>query len=256
MGMRLAVVGQVRQVAVGPASSFTLDTGSGRSGHGLPGHERWWRKQECSAQRDGPGQLSEQAPIEVHRIVAESQAHRGREDPALRGHEKFPPNPIPNLGRNRAGQTITNGENTIRFDQDGFPEFDSKFETILDDIHIGSGNRFALQSGHVNGSAKWILLASPPGCRADATRRSWRAQARRAAHGRNGDLGWWRPMTQEIRWKPYVWDTPRPATPDEVSLLEQQWGVKLPEEYKRLISTNQGMTPHPCIFDAGSSRTS
>jgi hypothetical protein len=58
-------------------------------------------------------------------------------------------------------------------------------------------------------------------------------------------------MTQEIRWKPYVWDTPRPATPYEASLLEQQWGVKLPEEYKRLISTNQGMTPHPCIFDAG-----
>lgn len=58
-------------------------------------------------------------------------------------------------------------------------------------------------------------------------------------------------MTSTIRWKPYVWDTPRSATPHEISLLEQQWGVKLPDEYKKLISTSQGMTPHPCVFDAG-----
>ena len=58
-------------------------------------------------------------------------------------------------------------------------------------------------------------------------------------------------MTKEIRWKPYVWDAPRPATPHEITLLEQQWGVKFPEEYKKLISTRQGMTPHPCIFDSG-----
>ncbi|HZH18526.1 MAG TPA: HNH endonuclease [Archangium sp.] len=50
-----------------------------------------------------------------------------------------PPTPITNLGRNRAGQTITDGKNNVRFDKDGFAEFDAKFETILDDLHIGSG---------------------------------------------------------------------------------------------------------------------
>lgn len=49
-----------------------------------------------------------------------------------------PPTPITNLGRNRAGQTVTNGKTTVRFDKDGFPEFDTKFEMLLDDIHIGS----------------------------------------------------------------------------------------------------------------------
>jgi len=38
-----------------------------------------------------------------------------------------------------AGQTITYGKNNVRFDKDGFAEFDAKFETILDDLHIGSG---------------------------------------------------------------------------------------------------------------------
>ena len=56
-----------------------------------------------------------------------------------------PPTPITNLGRNQAGQAITDGKHTIRFDKDGFPEFNSKFETILDDIHIGSGKSSAHQ---------------------------------------------------------------------------------------------------------------
>jgi hypothetical protein len=50
-----------------------------------------------------------------------------------------PASPIPNLGRNRAGQTVTDGKTTVRFDKNGFPEFETQFETILDDIHIGSG---------------------------------------------------------------------------------------------------------------------
>jgi hypothetical protein len=58
-------------------------------------------------------------------------------------------------------------------------------------------------------------------------------------------------MTNKIQWKPYVWDEPRPAPPDELNLLEKQWNVKLPEEYKRLVLTKQGMTPSPCIFNAG-----
>lgn len=50
-----------------------------------------------------------------------------------------PASPIPNLGRNRAGQTVTDGKTTVRFDKNGFPEFETRFETILDDIHIGNG---------------------------------------------------------------------------------------------------------------------
>jgi len=51
--------------------------------------------------------------------------------------------PIPNLGLNRAGKTISDGKHTIRFDRDGFPQFNTRFETLLDDIHISSGNRQA-----------------------------------------------------------------------------------------------------------------
>ena len=58
-------------------------------------------------------------------------------------------------------------------------------------------------------------------------------------------------MTKRINWKPYIWDAPRPADPREIALLEQEWSVTLPSEYKELISTNQGMTPSPCIFNVG-----
>ncbi len=53
-----------------------------------------------------------------------------------------PPSPIPNKGWDRAGKTIKSpdGKTTVRFDNDGFPEFDSLFDTRLDDRHIGSGN--------------------------------------------------------------------------------------------------------------------
>jgi hypothetical protein len=54
-----------------------------------------------------------------------------------------PPNPISVLGRNRAGKVVTNGKHTIRFDENGFAEFNMKFETLLEDIHIGSGDRIA-----------------------------------------------------------------------------------------------------------------
>jgi hypothetical protein len=54
---------------------------------------------------------------------------------------RSPPEPITNLGRNRAGQTVTDGQQTIRFDEDGFPEFRPKFETLLDESHIGSRSR-------------------------------------------------------------------------------------------------------------------
>jgi len=37
--------------------------------------------------------------------------------------------------------TITDGKHTFRFDRTGFPEFNIKFETLLDNIHIGGGSR-------------------------------------------------------------------------------------------------------------------
>ena len=58
-------------------------------------------------------------------------------------------------------------------------------------------------------------------------------------------------MTRRMSWKPYIWDAPRPADPREIALLEQEWNVTLPSEYKKLISTHQGMTPSPCIFNVG-----
>jgi hypothetical protein len=51
--------------------------------------------------------------------------------------------PVPNLGRNRAGQVITNGKHAVRFDGDGFPEFETQFEILLDNSHIGTGDRVA-----------------------------------------------------------------------------------------------------------------
>jgi hypothetical protein len=51
---------------------------------------------------------------------------------------RTPPEPITILGRNRAGTVISDGGNTIRFDENGFAEFDTLFETLLDNSHIGS----------------------------------------------------------------------------------------------------------------------
>jgi hypothetical protein len=54
-------------------------------------------------------------------------------------NSRNPADPIPNLGKNRAGQTITKGKTTIRFDKNGFPEFEPKFETLIETAHIGTG---------------------------------------------------------------------------------------------------------------------
>ncbi|WP_075207559.1 HNH endonuclease [Archangium violaceum] len=51
---------------------------------------------------------------------------------------RTPPEPITILGRNRAGAVISDGKNTVRFDENGFAEFDTLFETLLDNSHIGS----------------------------------------------------------------------------------------------------------------------
>jgi hypothetical protein len=57
-----------------------------------------------------------------------------------------------------------------------------------------------------------------------------------------------------VRWLPYVWKQPRPAAPHEIEQLEQLWGVKLPEQYKQLVSERQGMTPEPSVFKVGQGR--
>ncbi|WNG36058.1 SMI1/KNR4 family protein [Archangium violaceum] len=58
-------------------------------------------------------------------------------------------------------------------------------------------------------------------------------------------------MTMTIRWLNYLWQEPHPATLDEIELLERQWDVQFPEEYKKVVSLHQGMTPEPCVFDVG-----
>ncbi|MFY0525005.1 HNH endonuclease [Archangium gephyra] len=68
---------------------------------------------------------------------------------------RSPPEPITNLGRNRAGQTVTDGQRTIRFDENGFPAFKTKFETLLDAIHIGSRSR----PGHYRAANQKLLQA-------------------------------------------------------------------------------------------------
>ncbi|MBN1206992.1 MAG: SMI1/KNR4 family protein [Myxococcaceae bacterium] len=54
-----------------------------------------------------------------------------------------------------------------------------------------------------------------------------------------------------VRWEPYLGITLQPVTPRDLSQLEEEWGVSLPEDYKSLVTAHQGMTPEPCVFDVG-----
>jgi hypothetical protein len=54
-----------------------------------------------------------------------------------------------------------------------------------------------------------------------------------------------------VRWKNYLWQEPLPATPRDIARLEQRWGVVLPEAYKQIIATHQGMVPIPSTFQVG-----
>ena len=58
-----------------------------------------------------------------------------------------------------------------------------------------------------------------------------------------------------ISWRPYVWKTARPATPQEMAKLEEELGVSLPADYKNLAITHQGMAPTPCVLDIGRGNT-
>lgn len=71
-----------------------------------------------------------------------------------------PPAPIVNLGRNRAGKTLANGRDTVRFDENGFAEFDVRFEMILDESHIGSG-RADIHSRAANQRLHEAISADP-----------------------------------------------------------------------------------------------
>lgn len=51
-----------------------------------------------------------------------------------------------------------------------------------------------------------------------------------------------------VRWKNHLWQEFHPATPQDITRLEQVWGVVLPEAYKQVIATHQGMVPIPSTF--------
>ena len=124
----LSAVGQVRQVLVGQGR-FTLTLAPGALAMASQG-------------TDGGGDT-----LGNHRLPSIESWRKPRftEDGKILPYKgtRNPPTPITNMGRNRAGQTVSNGKITVRFDKDGFPEFNTKFETILDNSHIGTGKRFA-----------------------------------------------------------------------------------------------------------------
>ena len=128
MGLELAAVGQVRQVLVGQGS-ITLTLAPGALA---------MASQDSNGGGDAPSK---------HRLptIESWRKPRFTEDGKILPYPgtRNPPTPITNLGRNRAGQTVTNGKSTLRFDKDGFAEFNTKFETLLDNVHIGSGQRFS-----------------------------------------------------------------------------------------------------------------
>jgi len=56
-----------------------------------------------------------------------------------------------------------------------------------------------------------------------------------------------------IHWRHYLWKEIHPVPPGELDQLESDWGVQLPDDYKKLISLHQGMTPVPNSFNVGRS---
>lgn len=54
-----------------------------------------------------------------------------------------------------------------------------------------------------------------------------------------------------LQWENYLWDEPHPASLEDMERLEYAWGVRLPAEYKAVVSQHQGMTPVPNAFKLG-----
>ena len=57
-----------------------------------------------------------------------------------------------------------------------------------------------------------------------------------------------------VSWEPYVWEASHCADPHELELLERQWGVSLPSDYRHLVVEYQGMSPEPSAFNIGAGR--
>ncbi|WP_053066898.1 HNH endonuclease [Archangium gephyra] len=130
-GINLSALNQVRAVAVAlPEGSLTLTLAPGALAMTSQGSS-------------GGGQATPPPPSSRYllRDIEPWRKPRFTSDGKLIPYKdtRNPPNLIVNLGKNRAGQTVTRGKHTLEFDADGFPRFDTRFETLLDDIHIGSG---------------------------------------------------------------------------------------------------------------------
>lgn len=54
-----------------------------------------------------------------------------------------------------------------------------------------------------------------------------------------------------VRWEPYLRVDLQPVIHSDLTQLEYEWSVRLPEEYKALVSAYQGMAPEPAVFDVG-----
>jgi hypothetical protein len=120
-GFRLAAAAEVQSVAVSAQGSFSLAVAPGAMAMAS-------RESGSSSGRPAPSSEAWRRPrfTEDGRILPYKDTRR-------------PPNPIENKGKDRAGQVITDGKVAIRFDDRGFPVFNARFETFLDDLHIGSG---------------------------------------------------------------------------------------------------------------------
>jgi len=130
-GINLAALNQIRAVAVAlPEGSLTLTLAPGALAMASRG-------------TSGGGQATPPPPSSGYllRDIEPWRKPRFTSDGKIVPYKdtRNPPHPIVNLGKNRAGQTVTSGKHTLEFDADGFPRFDTRFETLLDDIHIGSG---------------------------------------------------------------------------------------------------------------------
>lgn len=53
----------------------------------------------------------------------------------------------------------------------------------------------------------------------------------------------------ELTWRPYLWDTPRPAPPHEIARAEAALGIHFPADYRRIVAVHQGEVPDPNLFD-------
>ncbi|WP_375766058.1 HNH endonuclease [Archangium gephyra] len=130
-GINLAALNQIRAVAVAlPEGSLTLTLAPGALAMAARG-------------TSGGGQAAPSPPSSRYllRDIEPWRKPRFTSDGKLIPYKdtRNPPQPIVNLGKNRAGQTVQRGKHTLEFDAEGFPRFETQFETLLDDIHIGSG---------------------------------------------------------------------------------------------------------------------